>query len=240
MSKPKIRDIMMAVLMIGAGLYVLGHPIEKYAAEEKIDLPSFIPSTFGSWKSETHDTSDYKDKWQSINEVLVRDYYKGERRKKLGFILEYSSDLRKNFSFHFPENCHRAGGNEVDFLEPLEVTLADGKVIKSKCLYIKGREGGLEGIDNVVAYWLTIDNTQYYRTFFIKLDQLLSGLLKRAKRGFLIRLDYFEGIEYTDEHIQKARKAITDFIKELYNALDEESREMLFGSFCQDLGSRNL
>jgi len=229
MNKLKIRDIMMAVLMMGAGLYVLGHPVEKYAAEEKVDLPSFISSTFGSWKSETYDTSDYKDKWQSINEILARNYYNERSRKKLGFILEYSSDLRKNFSFHFPETCHRAGGNEVDFLEPLEITLANGNVIKAKCLYIKGKEGSLEGVDNVVVYWLTIDNVQYYRTFFIKLDQLLAGLLKRAKRGFLIRVDYYEGIEYTDEHIQKARKAIADFVRELYNALDEESREMLFG-----------
>lgn len=230
MNKSNIRDITIAVLMIGAALYVLAHPVKKYAAEEKINLAFFVPSTFSGWRSVTQDTSDYKDKWQSINELLVREYYKEGREERLGFMLEYSSDLRRNFSFHFPEGCHRAGGNEVDFLKPLEIGLGDGKIVKAKCLYIKGMKGSLEGIDKIVVYWLVIDNKQYYKTFFIKLDQLMAGLLKRAKQGFLIRVDYSEGLQYTDEHIQKARESTAGFIKELYNALDENSRIMLFGS----------
>ena len=228
-GKSNIRDIMMAFLMIGVTVYVLFNPLEKHAADEKINLSSFIPSAFSSRVSKTHDVSELEDKWQFLNELVVRTYYDSKTREKIDFIVEYNSDMRKNFNFHYPEVCHEVSGNEVDFLEPLEVTLADGKTITARCLYIKGKEGSLEGIDKLVVYWLTIDNVQYYRTFFIKLDQMLAGLLKRAKRGFLIRVDYYEGIEYADEHIQKARKAIADFVRELYNALDEESREMLFG-----------
>ena len=88
----------------------------------------------------------------------------------------------------------------------------------------------MEDADKIVVYWLTIDNKQYYRTFFIKLDQMLAGLLKRSKKGFLVRVDYFEGLKYTDEHIQEAREVVAGFIKELYNAIDEDSRIMLFGS----------
>ena len=216
--------------MIGAALYVFSHPAEKYAAEEKIDLPSFIPTAFAGWRSVTLDTSDRKDEWQSINELLAREYRNEAERVRLGLMLEYSSDLRKNFSFHFPETCHRAGGNEVDFLEPLEITLGNGKAVMAKCLFIKGNKGSLEGRNKIVVYWLTIDNKQHYRTFTIKIDQMLSGLLKRAKKGFLLRFDYFEGVEYTDKHIQKARKVISSFIKELYNASNEETRKMLFGS----------
>ena len=134
-------------------------------------MSSFVPATFDGWISRTHDTSDYKDKWQSINELLVRNYVKAEvgflTRKiiPLNFILEYSSDLRKNFSFHFPEICHRSGGNEVIFLEPLAIDLDNGKAIKAKCLYIKGVRGSIEEIDKVVVYWLTIDNKQYYLAY---------------------------------------------------------------------------
>ena len=235
LSKDNIRDFIMATVMISAGLYVLTHPVEKYAAEEKINLMSFIPSKFKEWESITYNTSDYKDKWQSINELLIRQYYKkkigilGPKIIKIKFILEYSSDLRKTFSFHFPENCHRSSGNEVDFLNSLDVNLGDGRILKTKCLYIKGRKGSFEEIDKVVVYWLVIDNKQYYRTFFIKLDQLLSGLFKRAKRGVLVRVDYFD-VNYTEENIQEAKNVISTFIKDLYNTLDEKSRKIIFGS----------
>ncbi|MCK4947508.1 MAG: EpsI family protein [Candidatus Aureabacteria bacterium] len=231
-KKSLIRDIIMVLLMLGAALYVFTHPAEKQSPEEKINLSSLIPAAFNDWISKTYDTSDYKDKWQSINELLVRDYYEKGKGRRLGFILEYSSDLRKNFSLHFPEICHRSGGNEVIFLEPLEIDLGNGKTIKAKCLYIKGIE---EGIDKIVVYWLTIDNKQYYRTFFIKLDQMLSGLLKKSKRGFLVRVDYSEDVEYTEKCIENARKVIANFIKDLYNTLltthstPGVELEMLFG-----------
>lgn len=228
-KKSKIRDIIMALLMLGTALYVFTHPAEKQSAEEKIDMASFVPYRFGDWRSKTYDTSDYKDKWQSINELLVRDYYNPETRQRLGFILEYSSDLRKNFSFHFPESCHRAGGNEVVFLEPLEIDLGNGRVIKAKCLYIKGVRGSMEHMDKVVGYWLTIDNKQYYQTFFIKLDQMLSGLLKRAKQGFLLRVDCFEGVNYDDESTDRAKALIREFVRDLYDELDDDKRSLLFG-----------
>lgn len=234
-KKSTIRDLVMVVLMIGAALYVFTHPAEKYSSEEKINLAFFIPSNIADWKSVTHDTSDYTDKWQSINELLIRSYYKttaGLNKSKvipLDFILEYGSDLRKNFSFHFPENCHRASGNEVVFLDPLEIDLGEGKTINAKCLYIKGLKGSPEDFDKIVVYWLTIDNKQYYRTFFIKLNQILSGLLKRANKGFLVRIDYLEKITYSEKSIQKATKTIRGFIKDLYHSLDEQEQVMLFG-----------
>lgn len=234
-SKSTIRDLVMAALMLGAALYAFTHPAQKHSPEEKINLSSFIPAGFKEWRSVTRDTSDYKDKWQSINELLVRSYYKKQgglirtEAVKVDFVLEYSSDLRRNFSFHFPEGCHRAGGDEVVFLEPLEIDLGNGNIIKAKCLYIKGLKGSLEGVDKIVVYWLTIDNKQYYRTFFIKLDQMLSGLLRQSKKGFLLRVDFYDLFEYSEEGIQKARETITDFIKDLYEVLGEKEREMLFG-----------
>ena len=50
------------------------------------------------------------------------------------------------------------------------------------------------------------------------------------KKEFLVRVDCFEGFEYTGEGIQKARKSIAGFIKELYSAIYKDSRKMLFGS----------
>ncbi len=146
------------------------------------------------------------------------------------FILEYSSDMRKNFSFHFPESCHRSGGNEIDFLDSLEIDLRGDKAIKAKLLFIKGVKGSIEEHDKLVAYWLVIDRKQYYQTFWVKVDQMLSGLLKQSKTGFLVRIDYKEGAEYSDEGLAKGKKLISEFVRDLYDELGSEERDRLFGA----------
>lgn len=232
MTKSTIRDILIIIAMLGAFAVVRLNPVEKIAPGEKIYLEQLIPREFPSylplWKSVSYDMSDYKDQWQSINELLVRKYYQ-RNQENIDFILEYSSDMRKNFSFHFPENCHRSGGNEVDLFEPLEIELSKGKVLKAKLLFIKGMKGSIEEHDKLVAYWLVIDKKQYHKTFWIKVDQMLSGLLKQSKTGFLVRIDYKEGAAYSDEGLKRGKELIARFVRDLYYELDPQARGMLLG-----------
>jgi len=232
MTKSTIRDLIIIIAMLGAFATVQLNPVEKVTPGEKIQLgriiPQELPPYLPIWKSISYDMSSYKDKWQSINELLVRKYFK-RNRDNIDFILEYSSDMRKNFSFHFPENCHRSGGNEVDFLEPLEIELAKDKVLKAKLLFIKGMRGSVEEHDKLVAYWLVIDKKQYHKTFWIKVDQMLSGLLKQSKTGFLVRIDFTEGAEYSEEGLKKGRELIARFVRDLYYEIEPEVRGMIFG-----------
>lgn len=235
LSKAQVRDLTLVVVMLGSFLFVINRQVVKVHAGERIKLADVVPSVFAAWRSQTFDTSDYKDKWQSINELLVRQYGKEnpfsfkEPVTSLGFVLEYSSDLRQNFSFHFPENCHRAHGNQIQFLEPLQMNLGHGKILKAKRLFIKGLPNSSEPDDKIVTYWLVIGETQYYRTFFIKLDQMLSGLLSQAKTGFLVRVDYSQNFEYSPEGINKAANVTGGFIQDLYDNLTPENRARLFG-----------
>lgn len=231
LNKLIIRDVILSVLMISVSLYVFFTPQKKYDAAEKINLASSIPSSFNDWESTAYDTSDYNDKWQSINELLARTYYNKNNQEELDFILEYSSDLRKNFSFHFPEICLRSGGNQVIFLDPLEIAFIDSTILQAKCLYIKGLDKALVKEDRIIVYWLMIDNKKFYKTLFIKLDQMLTGLLGKSKKGFLIRVDCSsEAVKHDDQIIQKTREAISNFIEDLYDALDKNKRKMLFGA----------
>ena len=211
------------------------NPAEKTSPSQKIDLASFVPEQFSGWGSKTFDTSAYRDKWDSINELLVRAYIKPNLfsfrspATVVSFVLEYSSDIRQNFSFHFPENCHRANGNEVQFLPSAEMQLGDGRIFRAKRLFIKGLPNSSEPIDKVVTYWLVLDGKPYSQTFFIKLDQMVSGLLSRAKSGFLVRVDYEAGLEYTPEGLGKASTVTDGFIRELYESLDPDKRSLIFG-----------
>lgn|GEM_PF-1867997 len=231
-----VRDFILAGLMLAAFALALAGTHEKSAPQEKVRLADSVPEEFGNWAGFTHDTKGFSDRWDSINELLVREYafrppliLRSPREENIGFILEYTSDLRKNFSFHFPEDCHRAGGNQVEFQEPLRVTMADGKELTAKVLFIRGLKKSYEPVDKLVVYWLVMDGKRRWQTFPIKLDQMLAGLLSGSKKGMLVRVDYFRGLEYSPQSIERARGTITLFMKDLYARLPEAERAAVFG-----------
>lgn len=234
-NRSRVRDILISLVMIMAASIVLLNPAKKERTDEKLHLAGVVPETFNGWFSHTYDTSNYSDQWQSINELLVREYVKEKgilvrTIDRLVFVFEYSSDLRKNYSLHFPENCHRAAGNEIEFLKPVVIELAPGKSVEAKCLFIRGKTNSFENVDKIVIYWLVIDGKQYDKTFDIKMEQIFSGLLKQSKQGFLVRFDYSDDLKYSPGSIAKGKSIITGFIKELYIALDENKRAMVFGA----------
>ena len=232
----KVSDLALAVVLGACFFYVTANPHVKIRAERKINLETLVPSEFEGWKSVPHDTSTFKDEWQSINELLLREYYREDLYslralpvKRVGFVLEYGSDLRNNFTFHFPENCHRASGNRVDFMKPLEVTMRDGSVYQTKLIFIEGIKGTTESINKLVAYWLVIGGKRHHDTFWIKIDQMMAGLISGSKSGFLVRVDYADQLKYTPEGIARGKEIITEFLRDLYAGLDPQARKTLFG-----------
>jgi EpsI family protein len=225
---PARRTGLIIAVLLGAATVVWQGAPRKQDADKTVDLPSFVPARFSGWQSLTHDSAGYQDQWKSINELLLRTYYRG-RDDFLHLIVEYSSDLRQNFSFHFPENCHRAGGNEVFFLEPLEVRTKDGRVFRSKAIYIRGAPGTREPVDKVTAYWVTLDRRRFHTTFWLKLDQMFSGLLGGAREGFLVRVDFTDRVSYYPESIARAREDIARFLSDFYDSLTAQDKDALWG-----------
>ncbi len=235
-TKALVRDLILGVLMLGAGLAVMLNPVAKVGTEKKLSLEALVPRDFEGWQSETYDMSNYRDEaYKSINQLLVREYTKEDLYglrggvKKVRLIIEYSSDLRNNFSFHFPENCHRSTGNEVEFFQPVSIKPAEGKPLQAKTLFIKGMKHSGEVRDKVVAYWLVIGGKRHHETFFIKLDQMAAGLISGSKSGFLIRLDFEEGMVYSEEGVRIARETLSAFMTDFYFALEPDQRKILFG-----------
>lgn len=222
-------DIFVISILLIAALLVTIHSPQKYQPLQKINPETFIPKTLPGWVSVTHDMSKYKDGWQSINELFVRTYYRANG-EYVNLIVEYSSDMRRNFSLHFPENCHRSHGNEVDFLPPLQVALPNHPVEQAKLLYIKGVPNSPVTTDTLLTYWITIDKKQFYQTFWIKIDQMVSGLIRNPKQGVLVRVDYYTDLQYNDEKsITRGKELIQQFITDLYSQLKPNEQEMLFG-----------
>ncbi len=237
LKRPLIRDLAIGILILGAFWAATNHQPQKRLSPQPVDLQSIVPRELEQWKTIGPDRFEFEGaEWQAIDNILLREYGKegfgglGRSVKKIGFVLEYSNDFRNNFSLHFPENCHRASGNSVDFLPPLEIPLGNGKSVKAKTIFIKGIPGTMESIDKIVAYWLVIDGKPFHETFWIKLDQMLAGVLSGSKRGYLIRFDFYEGLNYTPEGIEEARDSIGKFVQDLYYGISPENRLKIFGA----------
>ena len=228
---PRVRDLIIVAVMIIGGVWIMFFPPKKPDPNLKIDLSALVPQSFLDWKSMTYKTADYKDQWQSINELLVRTYSKGEGKQNIDFVLEYSSDVRRAFSFHFPENCYRAGGNPVTFLQILNVPLPDGKMLKAKCLFIKGMPGQREKIDKIIVYWLVLEGKQIYDTLGVKIDQMLAGLTSKARQGFLVRIDVREEVKLNEDRLRNAQDLVRRYISDLYTQLSDDQRRLIFGKF---------
>jgi EpsI family protein len=218
------------VLVVG-GILITLFPPQKPNPKFKIDIAGLLPETISAWKSHTYDTKDYQDQWQSINQLLVRTYYLENEKRFVDLYLEYSSDVRRAFSFHFPENCYRAGGNEIIFLKPLEIKLSDGRILKAKSIFVKGLTGKREESDKLVAYWVILDGKHFYNMFGIKIDQMLAGLFSKAREGFLVRVDVREGVDLNKDNQKIAGETIRRFINDLFDHLPEKQRNEIFGKF---------
>ncbi len=223
------RDFLLSLTMVVVAISIALTPARKQVPDEKINLARFVPASFGSWTSVAYDLSDYKDQWQSINELLVRHYTNSETGSQVYLVVEYNSDLRKNFTFHFPEDCHRSGGNEIIQLPSLTIDLPGHAGFKTKTIFVKGMDQGMVKADKLINYWLVMDDKQFSQTFRIKLDQMVDGLFNRSKQGFLIRVDTPEGLKYSDEGIRFGQQMIGNFMKDFYQALEPQERELFFG-----------
>jgi EpsI family protein len=223
-----IRDVLLAGTMLFLGGFVLAHPVHKQDASQKLGLASIIPSEFAGWVGTTQDTTKYQG--ESINELLVRVYSQNQRNAQLDFILEYSSDLRKNFSIHFPENCHRAWGNEVVLLEPTFFDVA-GQKIPAKTIFVKGKDDGLIKTDKLVFYWLVMDGKLMADTVTIRMDQMLAGVFNESRTGFLVRVDYSgQDFHFNQDQMARAQMMVGKFLSDLSGTTDKTAQEMLFGS----------
>lgn len=228
----KKLDLSLIAVMSVAGILLMLFPVQKAAVSAAIDLPSLVPAEIPGWTSVTYDTADYQDQWQSINFLLARTYTHTEKKHFLDFILEYSSDVRRAFSFHFPEDCYRAGGSDISFLKTFEMQLPNGQTLKAKTVLVRDTTTtqGKGKIFRLIVYWLVLGGKQVYTTLNVKLDQMLGGLISKVKDGVLVRVEARQAVEYNQEGLMVTEERMRQYILELYAQLSEEQKRSLFGS----------
>ena len=188
--KFKMRDYLIGFILFLGGISVLVFPPQKMNATKKIHLDALIPVTIADWKSHTYDTKNYDDQWKSINELLVRTYYKLESNKAVDLYVEYSGDMRRAFGFHFPENCYRGGGNSFVVLDDFKIELPDKRLLQARAILIKGERGKREESDKLVVYWVVMEGKHIHDIWTIKINQMFAGLFNKAREGILVRVEY--------------------------------------------------
>lgn len=227
--KFKMRDYLIGFILFLGGISVLVFPPQKMNSTKKIHLDALIPVTIADWKSHTYDTKNYDDQWKSINELLVRTYYKLESNKAVDLYVEYSGDMRRAFGFHFPENCYRGGGNSFVVLDDFKIELPDKRLLQARAILIKGERGKREESDKLVVYWVVMEGKHIHDIWTIKINQMLAGLINKAREGIIVRIDFRNLNKEINGNYNEEIETVREFLTDFYLGLPATTKNLLFG-----------
>lgn len=233
MRRRKFRFIVIlsALCIAGYAIHLKNKPVTYTGEREPVDLERMLPESFKGWEGVWMDTTDCRDRRKTLDSRLARLYTNKEKKVSVRLVVEYSSDLRNNFSFNFPEQCARKEGNAVQVLKPLNVIMPDNRFLRGRCLFIHGDESGLLEHDRLVYYWVVMGQKQFYDRRQITIDRIRSWFRKEVKHGFLVRVDHQGDLLSGPGFLKDGRAVIEEFLKDLYVSMPRrKSLVLIFGA----------
>jgi len=211
------KQILIIVLIFAAWLLPHFFSREKIADSLKsVDLKT-ISTQVGPWRMIYQQTDASTQEKRFLNDVLFRCYERTDG-KVIALAIAYGADQRQNFSIHVPEGCYRATGYDVTSLGFTRLVVPD---LPLKQLFAQ-KDKTVESIQ----YWIVLNGKVVTNHFERKLKQLYYSLLGAKAGGVLVRVTS----NNTSQSASNEFDTQKDFIKSLYNVLNDQQRKLLFGN----------
>jgi EpsI family protein len=215
--KYSYKQILLIVLIFAAWLLPHFFSREKIADSLKsVDLKT-ISTQVGPWRMIYQQTDASTQEKRFLNDVLFRCYERTDG-KVVALAIAYGADQRQNFSIHVPEGCYRATGYDVTSLGFTRLVVPD---LPLKQLFAQ-KDKTVESIQ----YWIVLNGKVVTNHFERKLKQLYYSLLGAKAGGVLVRVTS----NNTSQSASNEFDTQKDFIKSLYNVLNDQQRKLLFGN----------
>lgn len=228
MKRSFVISIILGILMVSSGALTkaLTPTIKIADQQERINLESMIPSTFGNWRIDQSiiplqvdaETQAMLDK--IYNQTLARTYINslGER---VMLSVAYGGDQSDNLAIHKPEVCYYAQGFEIMKNFADELVTQYGKLPIKRLIAVKGNRS------EPITYWVTVGNKAVLPGIEEKFQQLRYGLTGNVPDGMLVR------VSTIDIDKEKAYRLQTNFIQDMLSAIDAKERIRLTGVFSE-------
>lgn len=212
-------------MLLAAGLAVALTPRAKIADHgARIDLETMIPKQFGDWRVDesivpVQVSPDVQAKLDKIyNQVIARTYI-NDRGERVMLSIAYGADQSDSMAVHKPEVCYPAQGFEIISMQKGTLDVAGGPQLPVVRL-VAQHHNRIEPI----TYWISVGGHLVTGGIDRKLAQMKFTLTGSIPDGLLFR------ISNIDPDADRAYQLHTKYVEQLFHALSEEGRKMLFGS----------
>ncbi|MBM5574872.1 exosortase-associated protein EpsI, B-type [Deefgea sp. CFH1-16] len=225
MIKIKMIDVILLFLMCAAAIMAEKLiPTEKIALFRNQKLETVMPDSFSNWRLEQNHAvvelpAEMKATIDKIYSETISKTYVNNKNQRVMLVIAYGKNQSDQNSVHRPEVCYPAQGFTVgnSVIETVSIADRNMSIVRLVAKYDIRNEP--------ISYWITVGDYQVATGTKGKIAQLKYGLQGKIPDGMLFRVSTI-GINEMDEY-----KLQNQFIKDLYLALDAQSREWLYGKF---------
>ena len=196
----------------------------KFDPDRQLGFEQMIPTELEQWERLVVGSPGAPPDGLMINE-LFQALYTHPDYGRLAITLEYTSDTRRQFELHYPDICHSIRGDQVITYPAEDLRLADGRFVRYSMMDWQQHPGASSAL---TVYWYVTPDGTTINTFQLKMDQFLSGLLRRPGEALMVRLDAFYDRPLDMANRSKLKAGILQMINHLHANLDPLSQDLLF------------
>jgi EpsI family protein len=219
-----------AAMVVASGLAIALTPSKYAVPEGAVDLERMIPKEFGRWKQIesgfiqmdlTPRDGEETTMDQPYDQSLMRAYVRDDGAVVM-LALAYGRVQRQEVKVHRPELCYLAQGFSVKAKTAVTVDLGDGVLVAAYRLATSAIQRS-----EPVTYWIRIGDRITQNAWESRVEILSEGLRGKIPDGVLVRVSSALSLAGDAETAFQSQEW---FLRDLWAALDAESREVLVRS----------
>ncbi len=175
------NGVIVTLMVLAAG--VLGHLAASRPAviPERLNFGT-LPLEFPEWGTRDTPLSDAVIQGIGADDYILTDMI-GPNGEFINVYIAYLDARREGRSWHSPMQCLPGGGWEVEVLEAVETTRADGRPYKHNRMVIR------QGDDRrLVYYWYDQRGRKMAKEVSMRVSVMWDDLIKRRSDGAMIRI----------------------------------------------------
>lgn len=224
MIKYLVVSLLMIVTAIGG--YIL-KPTELLSNHNsKLVLTQAIPNVFGDWQvvTESRQTIVEPEQEALINMLYSQTYSHTFVNKVSGervmLSLAYGETQTDGKEVHKPDICYPAQGFSISDLKKVELAIDD----KTPVIHANQLVAKMGARVEPIIFWTTLGTHTYSTRIQKKSIELNYALKNLIPDGMLFR------VSVIDSDINKGNLTLHSFIKDLYNHIQSQDKQRVFGS----------
>lgn len=215
---------LMLAMLVSMVLAIVMRPSLKLAnKQQKFDLETMIPKTFGQWQIDTNlgtlvVSPDSKELINKIyNQTLSRTYINRNGRRIM-LSIAYGSNQNDAMQVHKPEICYTAQGFQIEKQTNTSLKIIEDVILIKQLVAVHGNR--IEPL----TYWIRVGDKTINDELSRKIAQLKYTITGVIPDGVIFRVSTL-GRETSEElFIQE------EFIRDLLINLSDENKVFLIGN----------